>query len=472
MAIRGVVQYDDLLLLDHIMSIVTEFTNISELSLWDTANSDLNTRQLWLKVRKSLFLSHLEVSYASYSKVQWLIKRNVSTPATKVCWHLSSIQTGLSRLTGVLAADRVPVFSTKSNVRHLEISVSDVDTNKLEVYDIIFRSDFVRALCKEPTAGMPQLRTFKLSGLAYISPDEFNLIVSQCPNLVRLDVCLTSGRALEHLEHCPNLRTLCLYFLTCEVNIGMQHLAKYGKNLKRLRISQSTVTDSGLKLLAVGPLQLIKLMLDGCYDVTSTGIEDLAISCRDYLQFICLAIVLSDDVLQHLATCPNLTSIDFMPCKNSSSCSDFGLSALSVGCRNLKVLQLPWSPALVTVSAVLTLTGSCHGLLSIMFACAIMIDDAAITKIGDFCPHLLQVHIHYSPITDNGVSKLRQNLRCVSLAGCENITDAALDLLLSSDYGELDTINVNKCPGISPHRRKSHRINRGVSTWYQCLPHF
>ena len=239
-----------------IMSIITGFTNACDLGRWDTANADLATRDLWLKLPKYCFLNtRLFVSCDSYSNVQWLINRNVQTSATKVQWRLSSIQTGPSPLTAELAADRVFAFSTKSNLRHLEIIISDLDVTKLEVYDGIFRSDFIRALCLP--AGMPALHTFQVAGMAYISPDEFYLIVSCCPNLARLDVWLSSGRALEHLKHCKHLQTLCLHSFMCEANLGMQHLANNCRKLKHLRISDSTVTDAGLDVLGTAPQELL-----------------------------------------------------------------------------------------------------------------------------------------------------------------------------------------------------------------------
>jgi hypothetical protein len=137
------------------------------------------------------------------------------------------------------------------------------------------------------------------------------------------------------LQSC-NLRR-CMYL----VDPAIEAIGAHWHDLRTLDLSSGTrLTDASLYDLARGCTLLEKLDLSGCVGITEAGLVVLAECCKNlrHLNLCGCIIAGSDTALVALAQhCRSLQSLNLGWCEHIT---DIGVTALVIGCSDLRVLDL------------------------------------------------------------------------------------------------------------------------------------
>jgi hypothetical protein len=264
----------------------------------------------------------------------------------------------------------------------------------------------------------PQLRALTvLEGL--VTPDTLGALGSLFPRLTSVATSFTrmaDEQVLALAARCPDLQTFIYEFgrgapltgrgapLTGRgaplTGRGVAWLAARCRQLVRLEVAGSGVTDDALMAVGQHCSALQTLNLKACMGWTDRGLRALLAECRALTKLSFAYTSLDDDAMLVIAErCPKLRVLIVDEC---GAVSDAGVRAVAARC-----------PGLVELSAV-------H--------CALT--DVAIADIARHCPLLETLRIESCDfITDVGIEALGRHctkLRCLELAGCVKLTDRGM----------------------------------------------
>ncbi|XP_016115601.1 protein AMN1 homolog [Sinocyclocheilus grahami] len=196
------------------------------------------------------------------------------------------------------------------------------------------------------------------------------------------------------------LRIMMSYGTVTDSNISqLVHNGTHTLDLQNCKVS-----DSALKQIYC--LQLRTILLRGCADITSEGLEVLA------------------------SRCPYLQVVDLTGC---TAVTDSGIRALARHCKYLEVISLRGCTAL-SDRALLELGENCRMLHSIYFSGTEVTDQGVIGLANGVCSHSLKElqMIRCRSLTDVAVTAVLANcanIRIFNFHGCPLITDRSREAL-------------------------------------------
>ncbi|KAK2867307.1 hypothetical protein Q8A67_025424 [Cirrhinus molitorella] len=195
------------------------------------------------------------------------------------------------------------------------------------------------------------------------------------------------------------LRIMMSYGTVTDSNISqLVHTGTHTLDLQNCKVSDAALHQ-------IHCLQLRTILLRGCADITSEGLEVLA-SRSPYLQVV------------DLTGCTAVT--------------DSGIQALARNCRCLEVISLRGCTAL---------------------------SDRALLELGENCRMLHSVYFSGTEVTDQGVIGLAtgvcsQSLKELQMIRCRNLTDVAVTAVLAN-CANIRIFNFHGCPLITDKSREA-----------------
>jgi len=277
----------------------------------------------------------------------------------------------------------------------------------------------------------------------------------------------------------PELKGLITQF----VNLNNTIENPISKSLRKTKLEQVTgikpksgsidnILDKDLTILTNPAFVNITMIdLQGCVQVTDTGVQTIANSCPNlttiYLydtqlsdvglkalaESVCgnklttlilggeiVALRITDIGMRYIASsCPNLKTI----CISDTGVRDQGLMALAplmtqqgiVGCPNLTHINL--NDTLVMDIGVTTFATRLGAGLESIYLANTQISDPSVQAIGNNCPNLKKIWLATRPITDVGVQALARGcplLEDLDLGVCQSVTDTGLLELVPTDH--------------------------------------
>ncbi|KAI4315982.1 hypothetical protein L6164_024002 [Bauhinia variegata] len=221
------------------------------------------------------------------------------------------------------------------------------------------------------TNSCPMLTSLRMESCSLVCSDAF-LLIGRCQFLEELDVTETEidDEGLTSISRCSKLSSL-----------------KLGICLK--------ITDKGLSHIGRSCSQLTELDLYRCTGITDVGIAAIAHGCPS-LEVINVAYNanLTDTSLVSLSKCLNLRRLEIRGCPQISSS---GLSAVSVGCKQLIMLDIK----------------KCYN-----------INDAGMIQLAQNSENLEQIKLSYCSVTDMGLMALARMscLQRIAILHMEGLT--------------------------------------------------
>ncbi|KAI9486601.1 MAG: hypothetical protein EXX96DRAFT_549692 [Benjaminiella poitrasii] len=262
-------------------------------------------------------------------------------------------------------------------------------------------------------------------------------------------VKLTGARARRlNLSQC--------FYITDE---GFKALVEYMPHVESMDLNSCwLLTDKSLALLGAACPRLTQLDLSNCRKISDIGIFKLLDEKASHgsSQLVDLSLSyckkLSDMTMGHLAEfCSNtLASLNIQRC---TRVTDQGFVKWSdTQFPALKTLNLT-DCSFLTDQAILHLIAAAPNIssLSLSFCCAL--SDSAIEGLSSLSElQHLDASFCGAAVSDISIkallsSSLRETMQSLNLRGCVRITDTCVRTIL--DWGQLETLNISQCPGIS-----------------------
>eukprot|EP00946_MAST-07B_sp_MAST-7B-sp1_P003522 g3522.t1 len=208
------------------------------------------------------------------------------------------------------------------------------------------------------------------------------------------------------------------------------------------------LTDKGFVDFARTHSVLQHVDISGCVLVTHLGISALATGCRRLRTLIATGLDLDDVALRAFAKqssvpfSAKLKHVDF-----SGSCeraTDGSMMSVLKGLGEARYVSIAGAPHVTDVSMA-PLSRSVFQSLRALDVARLNVGDAGLSWMAGGCMHgLRELNLNQcAAITDAGIGQISSkctNLTCLSLAGCANITDAAIETLAVS-LGPVGLVN-------------------------------
>eukprot|EP00455_Lapot_gusevi_P041477 TRINITY_DN4813_c0_g1_i1.p1 TRINITY_DN4813_c0_g1~~TRINITY_DN4813_c0_g1_i1.p1 ORF type:complete len:401 (+),score=5.21 TRINITY_DN4813_c0_g1_i1:118-1320(+) len=145
-----------------------------------------------------------------------------------------------------------------------------------------------------------------------------------------------------------------------------------------------------------------------------------------------------------------LVELDLSMCRHIS---DRALACIGRSCPNLRYLDMRGCTQF-SERTVCTLLKKCTLLLSLDVSLCRQLTDLTLRAVSEHCPHLQKIDItRLSSVTDEGITYLSRcsKLFCLSMAYCDNITDAAMEALAQGcpNLKALDVFACSKLTDVS-----------------------
>ncbi|MCE5318502.1 MAG: BTB/POZ domain-containing protein [Parachlamydia sp.] len=326
-----------------------------------------------------------------------------------------------------------------------EVNFDPVETNPVP------KMIFVKLLLMKCNA---RPKVWRLSKCPWVYDTIVHNIADACPNLQLIDLseCKVTDEGIEKLASCC-LDLEKIYLNGCKNVSGssVESIAKHCRQLKVLTLTSfKEITDHTLETVAAQCPQLQELLLNYCAKITSSALAKLATGCpqlRKIQLHGCTAF--NDHILDKLAThCPHLQSIDLCHCKEITS---EAFEKLALHCPNLQFLNLNGSP-FVTDKTVKHLARHCRQLRTLSLNNCKAITDLSIEQLARHCPHLCEISLTGCiQVSNKSIEMLAEHcpkLQVVNLVGCKLITDPAIEKLLAN-CPKLRACNLVGCEGLS-----------------------
>ena len=387
---------------------------------------------------------------------------------------------------------KLKISGNKISPSSMELISSCSKLVSLEVHDSFLPENSYNQLWKLPLQrlALPSVKNLKENSFQML----FNQEIENLSNFIQSPSISMFGSQLVELDlsssltlndnslriissKCQNIKSL--YLKSCEElsDVGVALLSNLG-NLECLDLSNLKITDDSISSIALHCLKLAKLLLCNCrnvtdhsmkyladnllglkqldlcfcHKVTDQGFSLIASHCKE-LEVIGLEdLIVSDNSVTLLASCPNLRVLNFAYCK---MISDYSLYKLAESCLNIEVIDLSYCAG-ITISAVQSAISKWENLYSLSVRgndlltsqaishprlrnldiswCKYLTDDALILSSRN-CPVLSSLDLTWCiKLTDKSVkniSTICPSLREIKLRGCTSVSFSAIKYLIN-----------------------------------------
>ncbi|KAK2834542.1 hypothetical protein Q7C36_015243 [Tachysurus vachellii] len=214
-----------------------------------------------------------------------------------------------------------------------------------------------------------------------------------------------ADRYIECIRTLPfSIKDKLLRIMTAKGSVTDSNISQFlHAGTRTLDLQNCTVSDSALRQIHCQ--QLESIILIGCVNITSEGLDSLA------------------------SHCAGLKIADLSGC---AAVTDSGLRALARSCKRLEVISLCECPA---------------------------ISDEALIELGANCSCLYSIDFSGTEVTDEGVIGLATGVCCQSLkelqmVRCRNLTDKAVTTVLSN-CDNIRIFHFHGCPLMTDKSREA-----------------
>lgn len=251
------------------------------------------------------------------------------------------------------------------------------------------------------------------------------------------------------------LKILNLYNCKGITDAGMKAIGEGLSSLQSLDVSYCRkLTDKGLSAVAKGCCDLRVLHMAGCRSVTDAALEALSKNCSNLEELGlqgCTSI--TDNGLINLASgCPRIRFLDINKCSNVS---DVGVSSISRACSSsLQTLKL-LDCYKIGDETILSLAEFCGNLETLIIGGCRDVSADAIKSLATGCGSSLKsLRMDWCRnISDSSLSCVLsqcRNLEALDVSCCEELTDAAFQLISNEEPGlSLKSLMVSCCTKIT-----------------------
>ncbi|XP_051121708.1 F-box/LRR-repeat protein 4 [Andrographis paniculata] len=186
------------------------------------------------------------------------------------------------------------------------------------------------------------------------------------------------------------------------------------------------ITDKGLAEIGSGLPSLQSLDVSYCRKLTDKGLSAVAQGCHDLRTLhVAGCRFITDGLLKALSSnCDNLEELDLQGCTNIT---DSGLTALVHGCKRLKHLDLNKCSNIGDVGVSSVSRACSSSLVTLKLLDCYKIGDESLMSLAEYC----------------------KNLETVIIGGCRNISDESIKSLASSCNASLKNLRMDWCINIS-----------------------
>lgn len=250
----------------------------------------------------------------------------------------------------------------------------------------------------------------------------------------------------------PRLKTISLQSCLNISSDGVIILARFcGNSLSSINLSGCiSLTDKAIEEISKFCNSLVHIDLTGCIHITPKAISKLS-SCP-LLESLSLKNCkqITDPVIESLGN--QLQQLDLTDC---DQITDLGIvSIISKSGPNVKSLKI--SGRKITDLCLNQVAGSCHHLEHLELHDCEYVSDESVKNITQSCTQLSSLKLpnckNLTPaafLNNNSTHQSSlQNLICLDLSDCTNVTDIALDYILKS-CPSLQIINLSSCEEIT-----------------------
>ena len=220
------------------------------------------------------------------------------------------------------------------------------------------------------------------------------------------------------------------------------------KELHSFKMSCNTITNKGIKVLAINCLDLKELYLTNCTALTSDGLKDIAENCTD-LQTLHLSyakrfkdedvqiIAQQFDSIHRVLYKKRLEHLGFSMCRNIS---DEGIISIGYHLKNLLSIDLcgAWE---LSDQGISCLVESCQQLRSIDVSGCWELTDKSLKAIADNCLRLETLNLGgCGCVSDSGIALIAvgcKHVKQLGLSACIGITDNGFQVITDNCYNLL-----------------------------------
>ncbi|KAM7437175.1 F-box/LRR-repeat protein 17 [Porites harrisoni] len=249
------------------------------------------------------------------------------------------------------------------------------------------------------------------------------LDVSECRSI-------TEEGLLKALLQCKCLVDLSVVRCVAVTDKILSVIGQSCRNIRSLDISLCRVTDTGVKELCEGCLQLEKLTMDQCRSLTSNSLLSVAQNCPN-LTFISVEYndKIGDDGVHELVhRCPLLERLHL----NSSGITSQTALFVAQCCRNIILLDLRYCSSL-TDDEVKEVVNGCPYLQILNLSLCSHVTDKALDYIITRCASLRSLYLVHCKITDTGLEAFKRcvcKLERLDISWCQKVTDQGVHAVL------------------------------------------
>jgi hypothetical protein len=186
------------------------------------------------------------------------------------------------------------------------------DYKNLEDLDISYCCNITDEGLKFIVENLENLEGLDLSGCRKITDDGLKNIIKNLKNLKRLNICDSKDITNEDLkfifQNLENLESLGLSYSSKKEGY-LQRFQNF-KNLKRLNLTGSRLTDNDFKFICENFKNLEDLTLMGCYRITHKALQSISENLKNLKTLNLEGCIMNDKGLKSLLNLKNLNHVD------------------------------------------------------------------------------------------------------------------------------------------------------------------
>jgi F-box/leucine-rich repeat protein 2/20 len=297
------------------------------------------------------------------------------------------------------------------------------------------------------------LEEINLDNCKQLTDETCKSLAANCHKLTHLNIAANdvTDEALEAIgEGCKLLKHINISNCNKIRPAGIESLARNCTNLVSfisVACGEETINDESLRALSHHCHKLKVINLNGCSAITDTGVKYLAENCHQLI-YCCLSkcFALTDQALISLSQgCPQLKTLGLMRCHQLT---DHGFQALTKICKQLQDLDLE-DCVLITDLTLYHLTNNCSKLKRLALSHCDLITDEGIRYIGTN-------------------QKTAESIQYLELDNCTQLTDAAIDHLIScKNLKRLDIYDNNRISRQAIKKLYTYLPQLDIHTYFQ-----
>ena len=298
------------------------------------------------------------------------------------------------------------------------------------------------------------------------------------PQLVHisLDGCtqVTDAGLHELAQHCTRLTRISLDECELMTDVGIESLAQNCRHLTHISVDNCHhMTDIALTALAIHCPQLIDINFGGTsfMSLTNDGLRAVAINCH-LLQTFCVHgcdSVTDSGLLALTSTCHQLKSISF----GCTAVGDAGLQAVANNCKG-RLISLNMDHCDISDHGLTVLATQCDQLTEIGMSDLTKITEDGLLNLARSCHHLVSIGMAGCPVTERGLMAFATHcpqLKDIEVDACLGLRKLGTRLRVANRYPHLrkcliDDFHIARFIGENdPLRRPCSRELHNASLW-------